>query len=276
VEIVDGQIHAWRGFRADSLVSPHLEGVFDDKRILELMDAAGVARAVLVTPVYTDSGNDVQLDMARRFPSRFGVMGYLAIDDPASRGQLAAWLTQPGMLGVRFTFSRRRHAVWLTNGTADWVWEEAEAADVPVMVYAPLQVTDMIAVAERHPRLRLILDHLAVPLTVRGADLKPYIDRLVTLAALPNVAVKVSSLPHFSATPYPHRDVFEHVYRVVDAFGARRCFWGTDVTWGAAGLDLHQLYTEAVSMMDDALAPLPESDRALIMGRGLMDWLRWP
>jgi predicted TIM-barrel fold metal-dependent hydrolase len=276
MEIVDGQIHTWRGVNPDSLVPPHLEGDFDERRLLPLMDAAGVDRAILVTTVWTDSGNEVQLDMARRHPDRFRVMGYLDIDAPASRGALETWLAQPGMLGVRASFSRRRHAVWLTDGTADWFFGEAAKAGVPVMAYAPLRVADLGAFARKHPDLRLIADHMAVRLTVTGPELEPYIDELVKLAPLENVAVKVSSLPHFSAEPYPHEDVHPHLLRVIEHFGADRCFWGTDLTWGAEGRPLERLYREAVSMMDVALAPLSDSERESIMGAGILKWLGWP
>ena len=276
MEIVDGQIHTWRGVNPDSLVAPHIAGEFDERRVLPLMDAAGVDKAILVTTVWTDSGNDVQLDMARRHPDRFRVMGYLAIDDPESRGRLTTWLSQPGMVGVRASFSRRRHAVWLTDGTADWFFEEAASAGVPVMAYAPLRVADLGAYARKHPELRLIADHMAVRLTVTGAELKPYIDELVKLAPLENVAVKVSSLPHFSGEPYPHADVQPHLLRVIEAFGAGRCFWGTDLTWGADGKPLEPLYREAVSMMGVALEGLSQSERGSIMGAGILRWLGWP
>jgi L-fuconolactonase len=275
MEIVDGQLHAWRGAATDSLVSPHIDGVFDEERVLPLMDAAGVSRAVLVTPVWSDDGNATQLDMARKYPERFGVMGYLPVDDPESRGQVTDWLAQPGMLGIRFSFSRRRHAALLKDGSVDWIWDEAEAGRVPVMVYAPLDISNIAKAAQRHPDLRIIVDHMAVPLTVRGADLEPYIDELVKLESYRNVAVKVSSLPHFSATAYPHADVHPHVARVIDTFGPARSFWGTDITWGAAGKDLGELYREAVSMMDAALAPFDASERESVMGRGILDWLDW-
>lgn len=274
--IVDGQIHTWRGVDTDCIVPPHISGTFDEQRVLPLMDASGVDRAILVTPVWTDSGDEVQKDMAIRFPDRFAVMAYMPVNEPQGRPRLESLLSEPGMLGVRATFSRRRYAVWLTDGTADWFFRTAAASGVPIMAYAPLRVADLGAMAERFPDLRLVVDHMAVPLTVKGTDLAPYIDEVVQLARLPNVAVKVSSLPHYSAAPWPHADVFDHVRRVVTSFGPNRAFWGSDITWGAEGEDLARLYDEAVTMMGEALAPFGDDGAALVMGRGIVDWLGWP
>lgn len=240
------------------------------------MDASGVDKAILVTPVWTESGDDVQKDMAVEHPDRFAVMAYVPVDQPEGRDRLASLLSEPGMLGVRASFSRRRWAVWLTDGTADWFFETAAAANVPVMAYAPLRVTDLGAQAERLPDLRLILDHMAIPLTVKGPDLEPYVDEVVKLARLENVAVKVSSLPHYSGEPYPHADVFDHVRRVIDHFGPARSFWGSDITWGSAGADLAKLYNEAVMMMNEALSQYSVQERELVMGGGILNWLGWP
>ena len=50
------------------------------------------------------------------------------------------------------------------------------------------------------------------------------------LAAYPNVAVKATGLPSLSREPYPFRDVWGPLLRVVEAFGCERVMWGTDFT----------------------------------------------
>ena len=56
------------------------------------------------------------------------------------------------------------------------------------------------------------------------------IDQSVALAKYPNVSVKLSAAPLFSSEPYPFRDVTPHIRRLFDAYGPRRCYWGTDMT----------------------------------------------
>ncbi len=87
-------------------------------------------------------------------------MGRLPIERPESRGLAATWKDEPGMLGVRMTFSRDPHRAWLFDGTADWFWEAAERHSIPVMVFAPGFAPEIGEVAIRHPGLRLVIDHL--------------------------------------------------------------------------------------------------------------------
>ena len=82
-------------------------------------------------------------------------MGRIDVANPASRELLDRWLDQPGMLGLRVTFSKNPPASWMEDGTADWLWPATEAAGIPVMVFCPLGIPALGRIAERHPALRL-------------------------------------------------------------------------------------------------------------------------
>src|SRR3989441_10273159 len=98
------------------------------------MDAAGVARVVIVPPSWEGDRNDLALEAARLHPERFAVMGRLAVERPESRTLIDGWKRQPGMLGIRFTFTREYQKPWLTDGTADWLWRAAERAAMPLVM----------------------------------------------------------------------------------------------------------------------------------------------
>ena len=53
-------------------------------------------------------------------------------------------------------------AKWLTDGTADWFWPAAEKAGIPIMFLTTGQLPLFGAIAERHPQLILIIDHMGV------------------------------------------------------------------------------------------------------------------
>ena len=53
---------------------------------------------------------------------------------------------------------------------------------------------------------------------------------LLPLAKLPNVAIKATGAPGYSAEQYPFRDIHDGLRRIYDAYGPDRFFWGTDIT----------------------------------------------
>jgi predicted TIM-barrel fold metal-dependent hydrolase len=197
-------------------------------------------------------------------------MGRLDLERPESRTALAGWRRQPGMLGLRFTFHTPISRAWLTDGTADWLWREAERAGLPVMIFTPGSLPAVARIAERHPGLRLVIDHLALVNDAVDAAAFADLPALLALARHDNVAVKATSLPSYSSEPYPHPGLHEPIRRVVDAFGPRRVFWGSDVT------RLPGSYRQCVTLFTEALPWLGESDKEWIMGRGVATWLGWP
>lgn len=272
--ITDAQVHIWEAETPDR---PWLPGGrsfahgdrFTKEQLLEEMDMAGVDRAVLVPPSFEGDRNDVCLAAAAAHPDRFRVMGRISLTAPESRGQLGHWREQRGMLGIRLTFSRGDATNWLHDGTADWVWGEAEAASVPVMVFAPFQLSEIAAIATKHPGLRLVLDHLTIRTDLKDAQIDPVIDEMVGLAKYDNVAVKATCLPSNVTESYPFPYLHERIHRVVDAFGPRRVFWGSDLTrLPCSYLEVRNLFTEELDF-------LTEEDRDWIMGRGVTEWLGW-
>ena len=94
---------------------------------------------------------------------------------------------------------------------------------------------------------------------------------MVEWAKFPNVCAKMSSVPHKSAQAYPFRDMTEHIRRLFDAFGPRRCYWGTDLT-----NSYHKAtYRQRIAHFTETLAYLSEEDKDWVMGRAIMTRLNW-
>jgi predicted TIM-barrel fold metal-dependent hydrolase len=269
--ITDAQVHIWAADRPDrpwpksGRSSPHLPEPLGAAALLRQMDAAGVDRVVIVPPSWEGDRNDLAIAACRAHPGRFAIMGRLDLlpVDPAA---LAGWRAQPGMLGLRFTV--RPEHTWLTDGSADWVWQGAARHGLPVMIscVGVLPIIDVLAA--RHPGLKLVIDHLAL---IRTKDAAAFADlpKLLALARHPNVAAKASALPCFSSEAYPYRNIHGYIRQVFDAFGPRRMFWGTDLT------RLPCSYRQAVTMFTEELPWLAGADLEWVMGRGVCEWLGW-
>jgi predicted TIM-barrel fold metal-dependent hydrolase len=273
--IVDSQVHVWGRNTPERPWPP--DGVGREQRpdpvtadeLLAAMDEGGVDRAVLVPPSWEGDRNDLALQAAREHPARFAVMGRLPLEDPASRAKVAHWREQPGMLGLRFTFHVPHQKAWLRDGTADWIWNEAEKASVPIMVFPPGSLDAFEAIAAKHPGLKLVIDHIGLTADKLDASAFWELPKALALAKYPNVAVKASAMPCFSSEAYPYRALHPFLRQAFEAFGPRRFFWGTD--WSR----LPCSYKQAISLFIEELPWLQGDDLELVMGRGICDFLGW-
>jgi len=236
-----------------------------------MIDEAGVDRVVIVPPSLEGERVDYGQEAARRYPGRFATMGHIALDDPGEARRLPAWKQQPAVLGIRLNIAGEQ-AAWLTDGTADWFWPAAEKAGIPIMFLTTGQTALFGRIAEQHPQLTLIIDHMGVSSeTARNKAMPAAIAESAALARYPNVSVKLSSAPLFSSEPYPFRDMTPHIRRLYDAYGPGRCYWGTDVTNSFA----KATYRQRVTHFTEELTFLSEEDKDWILARAILARLGW-
>ena len=91
---------------------------------------------------------------------------------------------------------------------------------------------------------------------------------LLPLAKLPNVAVKATGAPGYSGEAYPFGDMTPHLRRVFDAFGPRRCYWGTDLT----AAPNKSTYRQRVTHFTETLDFLSDGRVTMVAAVGYMDW----
>ncbi|MCF8478434.1 MAG: amidohydrolase [Pseudolabrys sp.] len=282
--IADSQVHIWGNEAPDrpwlangAQRLKHMGHVpeLGAEPLLALMDAAGVDRAVIVPPTWDLDRIDLGVAAQAAHPDRFRVMMRIPVNRPdQAKAMLDEWRGHPAIAGVRLTFSFEGERDWMTDGTADWFWPYAERHDIATMLLVPHAKQKVAEIARRHPGLRLTIDHMGVLGNTADDAIAPYIEATAALAALPNISVKLSNLPSFSSAPFPYHNIESYIKILVGAFGARRCFWGTDLSrmMGKYGVG----YREAIDHVTAHLAFLTEADKPLIMGGALCDWLRWP
>jgi predicted TIM-barrel fold metal-dependent hydrolase len=275
MRIVDAQVHIWGANTPErpwpARLEAHRDVPIGEDELLREMNAAGVDRVIIVPPSWEGDRNDLALQAAQSHPDRFAVMGRLDPEAADARERVRTWRRQPGMLGLRFTFHAPMLLPPLTEGRMDWLWDEAERHGIPIMVLVPHSLTHLIdRVAERHPDLKLVMDHLALTRNTKDEEAFRALDNLLALAKRANVAVKASALPCFTNDVYPYRRLHPHIRRVYDAFGPRRMFWGTDFS------RLPCSYRQAVTMFTEEIPWLSAEDKTWIMGRAVCEWLGWP
>ena len=266
--IVDSQVHIWYDSALNAL---HRQvRTFSKEDLLREMDEAGVDAAVIHPPGVLAPGNEWAVEAATAHPDRLSILGWIPTDDVAAgKAKLATWKQRPGMLGLRFTFMAPYQRNWATDGSVDWLWPEAERLGLPVGFIAHTALPKLARIAEKHPGMRILVDHFGVAPVLKDAAAFATLPDLLKLAKFPNVGVKLSGAPSNSSDPYPYRNIHDYIHRIFDAFGPQRCFWGTDIT------RMPCTYRQCVTMFTEELPWLKGKDLDLVMGRALCDWIGW-
>ena len=264
--VVDSQVHIWRNAKLGIHHRQIMNFSKDD--LLKEMDGAGVSAAVVCPPFTLPEVNDLASEAARQHPGRLCVMGFFPLDKPESRELIKTWKQRPGMLGLRWVLNQPQQKTWWTDGTLDWLWPAAERANLPLAFYT-FDLAAVGRVAERHPGVKLMLDHMARPVGSKDDAAFADLSQLLALAKYPNVAIKVSGAPSNSSDAYPYRNIHGPIRRIIDAYGPARSFWGTDITRMSCG------WRQCVTMFTEEMPWLKGRDLELVMGRGLCDWIGW-
>ncbi|MBF6559216.1 MAG: amidohydrolase [Candidatus Binataceae bacterium] len=231
------------------------------EHLIEVMDAAGVDRTVLVQ-AHGAYGydNSYAADAALAYPDRFAGV---AIVDPLrddAAGRLNYWVTERAMRGLRLFALTEPAGEWLDDPRTFPLWELAESLHIPICVCAPMrQVPRLMAPLERFPRVAVALDHAGLP---RLDDGPPYAAArpLFDLARYPNLYLKLSSVTLYAAARGAST-ARDFIGRLVDRYGARRIMWGTNYP---ATHD--RGFVEQVDLARRELEFLGHADRQAIMG----------
>ena len=266
MKIVDAQIHLWT---KGTVVPPHRTPQYLLEEAIRDMDAAGVHGAILHPPSWDEDSHAQAIEAVKAYPDRFAILGRIPPNEPDKRGQIATWKQQPGMLGLRYTFLQPHMKSWPTDGTMDWLWPAAEKHGLPVAMLAGEFLPLVGQIAERHPALKLIVDHFGVARGNKDDAAFVTLPQVLALAKYPNIAVKATGGPQYVTDGYPFKSLVKHYHAIYDVFGPKRMFWGTDITRMPCS------WRECVTAFSEHQPWLSEADKPWIMGRGMAEWIGW-
>ena len=265
--IIDAQVHIWGSGKPSG--HHRQTSLYTAEELIKEMNEAGVNGAVLHPPSWDPGSNEMAIEAARKYPDKFCSLGWFPLNDPSQRKRIETWKQQAGMAGLRWSLTRDGQETWHEDGTMDWLWPAAEKAGTPVATMAWRFLPLFGQIAERHPHLKLIIDHLGVVRSGKDDVAFGELGPLLALAKYPNVAVKATGAPSHSSAPYPFKNIHDGLERIYDAFGPDRFFWGTDITRMPCS------YRQCVTMFTEELPWLKGADLEKVMGLGVIQWLDW-
>src|SRR5258708_3383724 len=174
MKIIDAQVHIWSQTVTPTSGLHRKVAQFAAEDLLPEMDEAGGDAALIHPPRGWDpDSNALAIEAVRKYPDRFAIMGNFALDNPDERQRVHGWRKQPGMMGLRWPLLLEQHQKWLYDGSLDWLWPAAEAEGLPIAMMGGLFLPKFREIAERHPRLRMMLDHCG--LNRHGRDIEAFV-----------------------------------------------------------------------------------------------------
>lgn len=233
--------------------------------LLAQMDRNGVGKAVLVQ-IRGQYDNRYQFECEQRYPSRFASVVLVDTSQPDALQQLEQLAAQ-GARGVRLTPTERS-----SGDDPLAIWRKAAELGLSVSCVGRSEhfaTDEFAALVAALPHLPIIIEHLG-GLSAWGDDAESATgQKVLALARLPNVYIKIPGLGEFCrrnlpvTTPFPFDPAGLAILRAVyTAFGAGRLLWGSDYppVSGREG------YARALRLPLAEFAGVTEGERALIFG----------
>lgn len=273
--IIDSQVHAyernhpgrpWAGFL-------HGPAEMTGNQMVQAMDEVGVDGALLVSPfaMYRFDAS-YAVEVHARHPGRFGLIKPVDTADPAVADVIADWKATEGTVGVRIMMNQSVSTDPRDPGI-NRVLAAAARHGFPVNILCWGRLEQAREMAALNPNTQIVIDHLGLQQPFEPpAPPEPWADlpKVLALARLPNIAIKISGACTLSHKPYPYGDIWDPLRRIFDAFGIERCLWGTD--WTRA---IHLLtYRQGVDPFRDT-DRLTASEKVALMGGSLQRIYKW-
>lgn len=232
--MIDAHQHFWQLSRGDydwpnASVAPIFRD-FGPDDLAPLLAAAGVTQTVLVQATPTVAETRYLLQLAARTPFVAAVVGWVDLTAPDAVESIDALRTDPLLRGLR--------PMLQSIDQTDWILQPAAQAALCHMARVGLRFDALIqprhlpviaALAQRHPDLPIVVDHLAKP--AMGAGKVPdvaWLQGISALAALPNVWCKLSGMITEIGPDWMPADLTRHAAQVLQEFGPDRVMWGSD------------------------------------------------
>ena len=271
---IDCQVHAyernkperpWVGF----LTGPD-EVTGDD--MIAAMNAVGVDGALLISPfaLYAYDAS-YALEVYAQHPTKFGLIRPFDPNSETIDADVEEWTSTPGVVGARIMLANSDYEA--DHPGLNGILAAGGRAGGPVNIMAAGKLPLLRELAQRNADTQIVIDHvgLAQPFNP-PPPAEPFADlgNVLSLAALDNVAIKISGAGTLSHAGFPYPDIWEPLSRIFNAYGLERCLWGTDWT-RAVELLTYEQGVETFRLTDT----LSDSDRETLMGGALANIYKW-
>ncbi len=230
-EIIDAHVHYWKVGRGDyHWMTPDMPIArdFGPAEAAPLFEAAGIDGIVLVQAAATEAETQFMLSQAETDLRVRGVVGWIDMMATDAPDRLAALATNPLLRGIR--------PMWQDIADDEWFLQKRQDPAYRAVIEMGLSFDALARVRhlkrlpqliERHPELRVVIDHAAKP-EIADGNHDGWRRDMATLAGFPHVMCKFSGLITEAAQGAPYDAIRPYAETLLELFGASRLIFGSD------------------------------------------------
>jgi predicted TIM-barrel fold metal-dependent hydrolase len=266
LDIVDAQVHFTTLGIAEGLAAMDALGIssllIDE---FDRVDGDGYQPYVLTGNGIPRPVQPMAEAAARRHPERLAYLMRVDYRDPDLDALVAQEMSAPGFKALRTCALLPDEQIPFATGAYREVFAVAARHTIPLFVNA-LELEAVDQYIEAFTEVPIILDHCGTAYTAQKFD------HLIGLARYSNLHIKWTHGPAIFGSPdYPFVSLQEKLRELVDAFGADRILWASDITENHSG---HTWAEMLFQVRDSSL--LSGAEKTWILGSTARKVLGWP
>lgn len=267
---IDAHHHLWHPARSDYDWMPDndvLQQPYLPADLAPQLSAAGIDGTVLLQAAASIEETEYMLGLADATPWIKGVVGWIDFDDRIHLAHLRRLARHPQFIGVRPMIQEIEDTEWMLGHGVQWAYKALVDLDLSFDVLGlPEHIAPTIELAQKHPDLRIVCDHLMRPRIAAhqsGEDVfSDWAHGISALAEETHVFMKLSSLVTEASDGWSLDTVRPFTDHAITAFGPERVMWGSD--WPVSRLTAE--YAQSHALACDLIAHLSEPDQSAILG----------
>lgn len=263
---VDAHFHSWQLARGDyGWLTPQCGVIHRDVTIDDWAREAGrhgIHAGVLVQAAPTEAETHWLLGRSAEDSRVLGVVGWADLLAPDAVARVEALARHPRLKGLRPMLQDLPDPRWIEQpALAPALHALAETGLVFDALVRSEHLPSILRLAQRHPRLRIVIDHGAKP-AIGRRQWQPWADDLARIARDTSAVCKLSGLLTECGGPPAPGQVAPWADHLLEHFGPDRVLWGSD--WPV--LELAAPYERWWAQTQQLLAPLDNAQRQAVLG----------
>ncbi len=264
--LVDAHFHCWQLARADyGWLTPELAAIYRDVSVADWKAQAaphGIPGGVLVQAAPTEAETHFLLAQADANPAVLGVVGWVDMLAKDASARITTLAQHPRLKGLRPMLQDLTDPAWILQPALTPALTAMVACDLVFDALVKAEhLPHILTLAQRHPNLRMVIDHAAKP-DIAAGQWQPWAESLACIASETQAFCKLSGLMTEAGPNPPTGAVTRWSEHVLTSFGAQRVVWGSD--WPV--LELAGSYAQWWQATQTLLAPLNDAARAAVLG----------